>query len=327
MTDSADADVTFVCEAFGLGELRGARRVARGAMGAVWRIDADPPGSSSTATYAAKELFWEVPSASAAEDEVRFTGRCRQAGVPSPRSLAATAGGYVAHDPLGQAWRVYEWVDGEVPDRTDTETVQWLAGQLGRIHALGLEPGDDAKPDPFYQRVDVDWDELADDASRAGVDWWPALEAATPQLVELSCLVNASPDGRPIMCHRDPKASNVLRDAAGRRWLVDWDNAGPMAPWRELGLLLMHHLADVDALRVIGACYRDHGGPAQLGTAQGFATGLATWLNFLRGQAGVLLDPKATPDHRQFAEQRVTGLLRNIPALEQLDHAASAAAP
>ncbi|NEE03428.1 phosphotransferase enzyme family protein [Phytoactinopolyspora halotolerans] len=326
MSGMKEADLQYVCQAFTLGGLHDVQRVARGAMGAVWRIDVSSPVSTSLTTYAGKELFWEIPSADAVVDEVRFVDACRDAGVPSPTPLATPDGDYLVTDMSGRVWRLYEWVDGRVPELSDEDTVRWLAAQIGHIHALGITPPAGVEPHPFYQRVDVDWESLAGDAAASGTGWAPDLEAKLDQLVELSDLVNTAPDDEPVMCHRDPKATNVLQDAAGRRWLVDWDNSGPMDPARELGLLLMHHLNDVDALRSISATYREHGGVPTLHDAHAFATGLAVWLNFLYGQARVVLDADTTDDDRRFAEPRVTGLLHTMPTLAQLERAAMAVA-
>jgi hypothetical protein len=293
-------------------------------MGAVWRLDVRSP-RDGTRTYAAKELFWEVPSDDDVAVEVAFTDLCRDAGVSCPRALPTRSGRYLVHDPGGQAWRVYEWVHGTVPDVTDRTAVRWLAGQLGRIHALAVAPAAGATVHPFYRRVDVDWPALAEVALAEHAAWASNLKEALPKLTELTNLVNSARDEPTVICHRDPKVSNVIAGSAGR-WLVDWDNSGPMAPARELGLLMMPHVADPEALASIGASYAEHGGPARLGDAEGFAVGAATWLNFLAGQADIMLNPDADPEHRAYAEPRVVGLIRLMPTVRDLERAARVAA-
>lgn len=289
-------------------------RVARGAMGAVWRLQV------AGGTYAAKELFDVRPDPEALAIEVEFVDACRRAGVRCPRPIQDSAGGYAVRYPeTGRLWRLYEWVDGTVPNHRDEPTVVWLAEQIGRIHGLGLEAGPGALP--FYHRVDVDWPQVAADAAQ--VSWAANLAAMVDRLTTLSELVNATPVGEMLMCHRDVKATNVIADRSGGRWLVDWDNAGAMAPWREVGLLLMHHLADPDALARIGAAYRRSGGvelPVGVGL---FATGLAVWLNFLDGQARAAIDPATGADHRRYAEEKVTGLLTVMPPVDRLERAAA----
>jgi hypothetical protein len=107
-------------------------------------------------------------------------------------------------------------------------------------------------------------------------------------------------------------------------WLVDWDNAGPLVPQRELGALLMRQLDAPDNLRKIVGAYRAAGGPAEIDGAEGFATGLAISLNFLDGQAKAAMDTGLADGHRQFAQRQVAGLLESLPDLDVLEKAARA---
>ena len=301
---------------FGVGEVRGFRQVGRGAMGAVWRLD------SSAGTFAAKEAFWEPPVEEHVLQEVAFRNACAAAGVPSPQPLPATTGEYVV-DLEGLAWRLFEWCDGEVVDHGDVPTTAWVAAQMGTIHALAWTTGDDPEPDDWYGVVDVDWPALAAAAGAAQVDWAADLKQLTPRLAELAELVNSTPIGDPVWCHRDLKNTNVLRSAAGRT-LVDWDNVGPLAPWRELGDLLMHHLTNETGLRAITAAYREAGGTAVVDGPATFATGLAISLNFLHGQATAAMDEQLQPAHREYAASTVLALLESIPDLQTLERASQA---
>ena len=76
-----------LADGFGLGSATGITPVARGAMGAVWRLTVDGPAS-----YAAKELFWFDPGEQAVAAEVALVQRCRAAGVRSQRAVAAPSG-------------------------------------------------------------------------------------------------------------------------------------------------------------------------------------------------------------------------------------------
>jgi Ser/Thr protein kinase RdoA (MazF antagonist) len=292
------------------------RRVARGAMGAVWKLSVE--GTS----YALKQAYWQEPREQDVLHEVSFRVACARSGVPSPEPIASIAGEYVVSDGT-RSWRVYDWIDGAVPDRQDVAVTAWLAAQMGAIHSLGWAPADTAEsagPDAFYHRVDVDWAELAAAAEKAGLDWAPTLGALVPQLEELSELVNSAPVGATVWCHRDLKNTNVL---CGREssWLVDWDNAGPMTAWRELGHLLMNHLTSETNLRRITSAYRKVGGTASIEGPEGFATGLAVWLNFLNGQANSVLDPELEDEHRAYALGKVVPLLRSMPDLHTLEQA------
>jgi phosphotransferase family enzyme len=289
------------------------RPIARGAMGAIWRL------SSDAGDFAVKQPFWGFLPESAVASEVAFRAACADVRVPSPAPIAAMNGEYVVHHE-GSSFRLYEWVDGEVPDRGDAVVTAWLAAQMGAIHALEWSGPAGDEPDAFYHRVDVDWPALAAAADRAAVGWASDLGEMVPRLQHLSELVNGVPIGTMVWSHRDLKNTNVLRGATDS-WLVDWDNAGPMAPWRELGALLMNHLASEASLRRITGAYRSAGGTAVIDGPTGFATGLAISLNFLHGQASSVLDATTEDHHRQFAAAQVAALLTSIPDLALLEQA------
>ncbi|WP_343979142.1 MULTISPECIES: phosphotransferase enzyme family protein [Kribbella] len=282
-------------------------------MGAIWRLE------TSAGVFAAKNLFWAQGDAASLQTEVAFRAACAEAGVRSPLPLVAVDGQYVVQ--VGdERWRMYEWVDGEVPHWQDAETAAWLAEQMAVIHALDW-PGGSTEVVPWYHRVDVDWPSLFDAAETAQVEWAAALTKLHPRLDELTALVNTAPIGDQVWCHRDLRNANVLRSAT-RNYLVDWDNVGTLAPWRELGALLMHHLDQPKNLRQIIIAYRTAGGPANLDGPAGFATGVAISLNFLHGQASAALDVGLADEHRAFAARQVADLLISLPTLDLLEQAA-----
>jgi hypothetical protein len=235
--------------------------------------------------------------------------------------MVGVGGEYVVlHE--GVWWRMYEWVDGEVPEHSDVGIAGWLAEQMAVIHGLDWAGGE-LEPVPFYHWVDVDWDALAGAAQQAGVEWADDLQRAQPRLVELTALVNAEPVGHQVWCHRDLKNTNILRPAvAGGNWLVDWDNVGPLSPERELGALLMWHLHNPANLRRIVTAYHAAGGPAKITGPASFATGLAISLNFLHGQASLAMDPTHSEAHRLYATRQIAGLISGLPDLKQLQTAA-----
>jgi Ser/Thr protein kinase RdoA (MazF antagonist) len=312
------ADATALAELFGVGEPRAMQETARGAMGAVWRLETE------TGTFAAKELFWFEGDVSSVRREVAFRTACAGAGVRSPEPLANVSGEYVVRHE-GVWWRLYEWAEGDVPDHSDLEVTAWLAEQMAVIHTLDW-PGGELEPVPFYHRVDVDWDELVDTAQQAGVDWADDLRRAQPQLLELTAVVNAEPIGDQVWCHRDLKNTNVLRPAgnvAEGNWLVDWDNVGPLSPERELGALLMWHLHNPANLRRVVTAYHAAGGPAEITGPASFATGLAISLNFLHGQASLAMDLTHSKAHREYATRQIPGLISGPPDLAQMKTAAT----
>ena len=301
-----------IAGAFDVGQPLSFERVTRGAMGAVWKL------STSAGSYAAKEPFWFEWQEDAVAEEVAFRAACATAGVPSPEPLTTPAGGYVA-DCNGTSWRLYEWADGVAPEHSDVEVTVWVASQMGAMHSLDWQTGDHT-PEPWYHRVDVEWDELVDRAAAVGVDWADELRRLVPRLIDLTSLVNGVAVGDMVWCHRDLKNTNVLRSAAGSV-LVDWDNAGPMAPWRELGAVLTNHVGVEGNLRRIVDAYRAAGGLGEIAGPEGFATGLAILLNHLHGQTSAALDPELDPEHREYAVTSVLKLLRAMPEVGALERA------
>lgn len=323
MGATTETTSAFLSERFGLAGPAELAPVARGAMGAVWRLR-----TAGGPVYAVKELFWFDPGERRVAEELGFAERCRQAGVPAPRSIAAPDGRYVIDGPGGAGWwRLYEWVDGVTPERRDPATADWLMAQMGRIHALGVtEPA--AELDSWYSRIEVDWPGLAGRVAAEGLAWAGRLAASVPDLQRLSELVNRQPTGAAVWCHRDLNGSNVLAGPGGRV-LVDWDNAGPLEPWREFGAQLTEHLDDRAALVRLVRSYAAAGGPVAPG-GQGsawlpdgagmFATGLAVWLNFLAVQVEEVL--QGDSQHRAWATARVDGLIGSFPAEAELTAAA-----
>jgi Ser/Thr protein kinase RdoA (MazF antagonist) len=305
-----------ICAAFGLPEAPGAAivPVSRGAMGRIWRLDL---GANR---FAVKELFWAA-SEESARREAELTAYLEAAGLRLPASVPGPGGCFVARLPAGSGggWlRLYRWIDGAPVDLADAGIAARVGRLLGRLHACALPPRGEA--DPWYDTVPdlAAWDQLADRAITHRAPWAASLAERAGPLRELSAMVTPQAGDPLITSHRDLHPGNVLVDGSGELVLLDWDDAGPASPGRELARLLADwHVHDGQpdsaAVRRTLAAYQAAGGPGRIRDEQSFAMLIACMLNFLHAQAGVALDPDAAAGHRQHACAEIFDTLARLP--------------
>ncbi len=321
-----------VCTAFGLttGSEASITAVARGAAGRVWCLDL------GTERFAVKELF-SPPDEGSVRREAAFTAHLERAGVRLAASVPGQADRFVVPVP-GQAadrrLRLYRWIDGVLPDLADPGMAARIGDLLGRLHAHA-PPAQVPAGDPWYDTVPAleSWGHLTGAARTQSAGWAGALSARISLLADLADLVTPAPASGLITCHRDLHPDNVLAESSGALIPLDWDEAGPAIPDRELAAVLMFwHLsdqgeADSASVRRTLAAYLAAGGPGRIRDEQTFGMYLATRLNFLHRQASIALDPRTSPEHRGYAALEIADTLARLPALPLIRHLITLAAP
>ena len=314
-----------LADAFDLGTPTSMDRRARGALGAVWELRTQGP--TGERTTAVKELYAEEPTPQRAEREVDFSSRCHAVGVPAARPVR-TRGGELLVELDGVTWRAYDWVPGIAGDWGDGPTLLWLADQAAVLHRVG-EPAPNDETADWYTRVDHDWASLVDRYTAACLPHSRRLTERLEDLVATSAFVDAVETAPGIWCHRDLNATNVLVDGP-RRVLVDWDNAGPLDPVRDLSSVFMHVLGDHDLLPRLHDAYVAAGGPARVTGPESLVAGAAIYLNFLASQVEALLAMPGAPPaedasgHLRYAVRAVGDVLESVPTVTDLEAAARA---
>ncbi|HEY9290429.1 MAG TPA: hypothetical protein VIP98_04025 [Microlunatus sp.] len=334
-----------VCEAYGLGTPVDTVFIARGAMGAVNKITTELDGRRQNWTV--KRSYWSHYTEDAIRREVEFTEQCRGVGVPGPRSIPRTDdGSYVLtiddqpsgddrpaiddHPGVGEQpgddqaergehpgtstqYRVLDWLDGRVGRDDDPERIVPIAEWLAAIHRLAADT--DGQPiDPWFIRVDYQWDELATRLDGSAPDLAELIRSRRRDLLELTELVNGAPQDGAVWCHTDVGAENLIWLPEGP-WLIDWENSGPLVPRQELGGVIR---ANADRGIELYAAYRRAGGPAEFHQPSDLATSVAAHLNFLGVQSELLLD-ESHPEQHDFARNAVNKVGRSVSTMAELE--------
>ncbi|MFD8303617.1 phosphotransferase enzyme family protein [Streptomyces sp. NPDC059690] len=309
--------VDHVVEAYGLGSGPWTiTPVARGALGRIWRLAGDGR------RWAVKEMLFGCD-----EEQVRREAALRDAGerlgIASPRLFANRDGSHVSTLPAqvgGTCVKVYDWVDGSGADPARPEILTWVGRTLALLHIAGA--GASETPHPWYERCPdaSDWESLCRKIRGHGLPWSDRLEElADGRAGELARFV--TPAGRTglVMSHLDVQPQNVLVTPAGPV-LIDWDNAGPVSPERELASVVYAWSgANADAARRLVRAYVDAGGPGAIRSVDAFSMVFATSLNYVQVQAEAAVDPEKTAEQRAFGDRQVRRSLDAVPDPTALD--------
>jgi Ser/Thr protein kinase RdoA (MazF antagonist) len=112
-------------------------------------------------------------------------------------------------------------------------------------------------------------------ASRAaGAPYADRLANLLPGIVEVEAIL--SPMAPSQTCHLDLWSDNLRRTTAGELCVIDFDNAGPGDPSRELAMLLLEFgQGDASRQRRLYDAYRAAGGPGRVRERADFAMTVA----------------------------------------------------
>jgi Ser/Thr protein kinase RdoA (MazF antagonist) len=287
-------------------------------MGQIWRL------SLSSGSFAVKEFFWGAGEETVSR-ETRLTGQLAAAGIRLPASVRQQDGNYLFKLPEelgGGCVRLYQWIDGVPVDGTDPDLAARIGHLLGRLHASAPPPrgevGDWYETAPSARS----WRDLAAAGLRDRQPWAEALQAHLGLLESLSGMVSPAPRERLVMCHRDVRTGNVVKDGAGNLILLDWDDAGPASADRELAQLLLDwhvHGGKIDhaAVQETLRGYRAAGGTGCVADERSFGMAVASRLNFLFEQAKAALDHDSGAVHWDFASHAAVGALRDLMTITQ----------
>jgi Phosphotransferase enzyme family len=332
MSGLGPADWAAVAERFGLGPPSAVPSyVTRGAMGEIWRLE------TARGRWAVKWQFPWAPTEARPAD-LRVQAAAVEAGIPLPPPVSTPSGDAVIA--VGDRHvRVYRWLDLRPPIQAPAppELAAEAGRLLGLLHRLAWPA--DGPIDPWYTTPPSPgaWDTLAERAAAAAASWAAKLASARPKIADLGKLVGPA-TGRPaIICHRDFTPDNVLPARSGLPVLpelpvppelavppelpglpvrpgalvvLDWENAGPMDPERELGSAVLAWAAGrrfdaTAAQRLLDGYAGATSRPTTL-RRDLFSETVVVHLNFLHVMGNQAIDE---PEHRGYAEEQIASML------------------
>jgi hypothetical protein len=108
----------------------------------------------------------------------------------------------------------------------------------------------------------------------AGAPYADRLAEVLPGLLEVEAVL--TPMAGIQTCHLDLWSDNLRRTTDGRLCVIDFDNAGPADPAREVAMLVFEFgRGDVTRERRLYDAYRDAGGPGRITGRDSFAMTVA----------------------------------------------------
>lgn len=243
-----------VADAFGLGHAASlSDPIARGEVSEIRRLETDQ------GTFAIKREI-ETWAVDGVETSTAYHRVCWEAGIPTPEPLPATAGGFAAHVD-GEQVRACTWVELADPDPTlDPAAVGTLVARLHHVRHPWPTPG----IDPWFEAPigQAEWRGVVEASGDVGAPYADRLAELLPALLEIEQILAPM---RPIQtCHLDLWADN-LRSSDGRPLVIDFDNAGPGDPSREIAMVIFEFgRGDAVRQRSLYEAYLAAGGPGRV---------------------------------------------------------------
>ena len=260
-------DAQSVADAFGLGRAESlSEPVARGELGQIRRLVTD------RGTWAVKESLEEFDDddVAAIERSSAFHLACWEAGIPTPEPQRA--GGRFVADVGGALVLAYTWVD--IADRDPWVDPESVGALLAALHAVHRPPEGEVHEwfqAPLGQR---EWRAVLKASRGAGAPYADRLAEVLPALVEVETIL--TPMDTVQTCHLDLWSDNLRRTPESGLCVIDFDNAGPADPSRELAMTLFEFgRGDAVRQRRLYAAYREAGGPGRITGRGDFALTVA----------------------------------------------------
>jgi len=254
-----------VADRFDLGpDARLEVEAVRGEQGQVRRL------VTARGVFALKETFGEL-DVDEAELTAAFQARCHDAGVPCPRPLADGDGCYVTHVD-GQPVRLQTWAD--VHDADPMLDPASVGTAVARLHGV-VVPATETPHEWHTEPVGAaEWRALVKAARGAGAPYADRLAALVPDLLAMEELL--TPMVGRQWCHLDLWADNLRGTPDGGICVIDFDNAGPAEPTRELAMVLFEFArTGRDRLHALVAAYEEAGGSGRVSRAEDFGVTIA----------------------------------------------------
>lgn len=246
-----------MADAFGLGRAESlGEPVARGEVGEVRRLVTDQ------GAWAIKQSFDPFDDAELAEAERSgaFHLACWQAGVPTPEPR--TAGGRFVVQVGGEPLQAYGWVDDLADPDTGLDPTE-VGRLVAAMHAVRLPP-EGGSHDWFEAAIGQrEWRAVLKASRAAGAPYADRLAEVLPGLLEVETIL--TPMRRLQPCHLDLWSDNLRRTRDGALCVIDFGNAAPADPARELAMVVFEFGGGdgVRQLRLYDA-YRAAGGPGRV---------------------------------------------------------------